>query len=177
MCATRRILRDGFSSVEEAEAVLIEPYNSMDFSSVMRYQIRSGLPGTNRNCVGYSLWFLQEFTIIRGTDGNPPARLGNGNQVAQNLYEKFIDKYPKLKKCCEPSVYSLASWSAPKPNTSTGNHTGVVVGINGDKILIAEACYSHEGGKDGFVGVYDLLSFVGENCLYINVNEYMEMMF
>lgn len=162
-------LKDGgFATKEEAEAVLIPKYKNDPLVPPLNLP----MPATgdyHHNCVAFSNWFLKEFTTI--TNGGTVA--GNGNELAHNLYSTYHSSFPELKESSTPSVYSIASWSVPKPNTPDGNHTGVVVGINQStgKILIAEAGWN----SPNFTGVheYDLNSFIGDGSYYVDVNSYL----
>lgn len=160
----------GFSSVEEAESVVIAAYNNISSSELGRaYGL--ALPGTgdyHDNCVAFSTWFINHYTEIQYT--YPP----DGRDLVRDFYNRNKSNYSDLKIDTEPSVYSIASWSVPGQFTSSGNHTGVVVGIDqaSDTILIAEAAW----GNHGFTGVHErrLSESVRSGYEYININKYLK---
>ena len=87
------------------------------------------LAGRKDNCVAFSGWFVANLTDLTGGDTSNPTS-GDGREVAQNLAAK----------------YNLESGTTPKPwsvFSSTvfhgDNHTGVVVGVEGDQIITIEA--------------------------------------
>ena len=161
----------GFSSIEDAEKVIINAYESME-SSEMGNKYDLALPHTgdyHDNCVAFSTWFINHYTNIAYS--SPP----DGNMVVDDFYARNKSEYPDLTIDKEPSVYSLASWSVPTMGTSSGNHTGIVIGIDKDnnKILIAEAGWDNPD----FTGVheYDLGEATGDTGYqYINLNKYLK---
>lgn len=161
---------DGFTSVEEAQKVVIKEYKDMS-SNKLGSSYGLLLPPSkdyHDNCVAFSTWFINTYTKI--SYSNPP----NGNELVDDFYQKNKKKYPDLKITNEPSVYSVASWSVAVPAASSGNHTGIVVGIDEEKkkILIAEAGWN----QPSFTGVheYDLEPFKGSGKKYINLNKYLK---
>lgn len=161
----------GFSSAEEAAAVVITDYKSMS-SSELGSAYGLALPDTgdyHDNCVAFSTWFINHYTNISYT--YPP----DGNMLVDDFYSKNKSKYPDMTIDKEPSVYSVASWSVPTLGTASGNHTGIVVGIDktADTILIAEAGWN----SPGFTGVhsYNLSEATGSvGYQYINLNNYLK---
>ena len=128
------------------------------------------LPSTgdyHHNCVAFSTWFINHYTEF--VYKHPP----NGNMLVDDFYGRFSSSYPDLEITDTPSVYSVASWSVSVPNSSSGNHTGIVVGIDEEKdeILIAEAGWN----LPYFTGVhkYTLSEFIGPGKQYINLNKYL----
>ena len=160
----------GFSSIEEAEAVVISAYTSTSSSDLHRlYGVI--LPDTgdyHDNCVAFSTWFINNYTEISYT--YPP----DGRRLVDDFYNRNKSKYPDMKIDSEPSVYSVASWSVPGQFTSSGNHTGIVVGINEstDTILIAEAAWNNHS----FTGVHErkLSESVKNGYKYLNLNNYLK---
>lgn len=159
----------GFDTAKEAAAVIIEEYMSMS-SSNLGSQYGLALPDTNDyhdNCVAFSTWFINHYTDI--FYDRPP----DGHMLVDDFYSRNKSKYDSLDITDTPSVYSVASWSVPVPASNSGNHTGIVVGINEeeDTILIAEAGWN----LPDFTGVheYALSEFKGEGKQYINLNKYL----
>ena len=158
---------NGFSSAKDAQFI-IDAYKKDDLS---KYSL-SMPPSSDYhdNCVAFSLWFINHFTKI----SYPGGLTGNGNQFVDRFYSRFKSKYPDLKITDTPSVYSVASWSVAVPAASSGNHTGIVIGIDedNDKILIAEAGWN----QPSFTGIheYQLSPFKGSGKKYINLNKYLK---
>lgn len=168
---------NGFSSKEEAEAVIIAAYESMS-SSDLGSSYGLVLPDTgdyHDNCVAFSTWFINHYTDI--SYKYPP----NGNLLVGDFYDKNKSKYPDLKIEDTPSVYAIASWSKSGQFTTGGNHTGVVIGINEaeDTIMIAEANWNNPDGgvirdtaRGG--GKLKLSEASGPGNQYININKYLK---
>ena len=82
--------------------------------------------GTLNNCVAFSQWFLNKYTSI----GPSWANTANGDQMVNRL------KTSKgLKTGNEPRPYAIFS-------TGTYNHTGVVMGLTNNSIVVCEASCS-----------------------------------
>ena len=158
---------NGFSSAKDAQFI-IDAYKKDDLSKYSLSMPPSG--DYHDNCVAFSLWFINHFTKI----SYPGGLTGNGNQFVDRFYSRFKSKYPDLKITDTPSVYSVASWSVAVPAASSGNHTGIVIGIDedNDKILIAEAGWD----QPSFTGIheYQLSPFKGSGKKYINLNKYLK---
>lgn len=160
----------GFSSVEEAEEVIINAYKNMSSSDLHRlYGVI--LPATgdyHDNCVAFSTWFINNYTEISYT--YPP----DGRKLVRDFYNRNKSKYPDMEIDSQPSVYAVASWSVSGQFTSSGNHTGIVVGIDeaSDTILIAEAAWNNHG----FTGVHErkLSESVRNGYEYLNLNNYLK---
>lgn len=159
----------GFNSVEEAESVIINPYNNNSLSNLSLLTPATG--DRHHNCVAFSIWFVSNYTNIEIPNGSIP---GDGRDIAQNFYNGWVGKYPELSISNEPSVYSIASWKVAGEFTRSGNHTGVVVGIDkeNDKILVAEAGWN----SPNFTGVHEhkLSLATNNNYYYVNINAYMQ---
>lgn len=156
---------NGFQSVDDAQ-IIINSYNSANLDA---YGLVTPATGDkHHNCVAFSTWFINNYTEISYTD--PP----NGNQLVDDFYNKNKDKYPDLTISDQPTVYSIASWSVAGQFTSSGNHTGVVVGIDESKdlLLIAEAGWN----IPSFTGVHErsLSGAVASGYKYININKYLK---
>jgi len=87
--------------------------------------------GALSNCVSFSAFFMNKFsdTLHRG---------GNGSDVVANLSAAGVPTGS------EPQVYSVFSWD----NGGYG-HTGVVLGIHGDTIIVGHASCSGRGTGAG----------------------------
>ena len=159
---------DGYQSKGDAQGI-IEAYKNFDLSV-----FSLAMPDTgdyHDNCVAFSLWFINYYTQI----SYDPGRTGNGNEFVNVFYSHNKSKYPDMHIDSTPSVYALASWSVPTLGTSSGNHTGIVVGIDEErgKILIAEAGWNHPN----FTGIheYNLSDATGPSGYqYINLNNYLK---
>ncbi len=160
-------LKDGgFTSEKEAEDAIIKEYSKYKGNPVSDFGVYKC--NTSRdNCVTFSLWFIKHYLGWESRSLH-----GDGWQIADNLYNKYHSKYPELTKSSTPSVYSIASWHQRMPNTNSGNHTGVVVGIDQSKntILIAEAGWCV---NNGHVETYKLSDFNGKGT-YVNVTKYIK---
>ena len=83
--------------------------------------------GTLNNCVAFSQWFLNKYTSI----GPKWANTVNGNKMVSHL------KATKgLKTGNEPRPYAIFS-------TGTYNHTGVVMGVTNNSVVVCEASCSN----------------------------------
>ena len=87
------------------------------------------------NCVSMSRWFTNEFTDA--TFGE-----GNGKDVAANLrtsagLEVGSDPQPW-------SIFGITKGITVCPDGFLCGHTGVVVGVHGDKVIIIEAAWGQE---------------------------------
>lgn len=95
---------------------------------------------TRWNCVSMSAWFVQQFTSIGYYV--PPDGWGNGKDVVNNLK---INK--GIQTGTEPRPFSI--FSVTQGVTDCGNvkcgHTGVVLGVDGDDIMVLEAAWNKTG--------------------------------
>ncbi len=96
------------------------------------------LPYGKWNCVSMSAWFVQAFTDV----GFSSRAWGNGADVAANL--KATEGW---ETGTEPRPWSI--FAVTKGVTYCGahlcGHTGVVVGVQGDKVITIEAAYGSVG--------------------------------
>ena len=169
-CATSVGLTDGgYANVADAESALITAYKDDDLSGLSLI-----MPDTldkHDNCVAFVTWFISRMTSIELPQGSIG---GNGDMIAENFYNGWSGKYPDLTISNTPSVYSVASWKVAGEFTSTGMHTGIIVGIDQarDKILVAEAGWNNHS----FTGVHEhSLSAATNNpyYYYVNINAYI----
>lgn len=94
-----------------------------------------GLPHGKKNCVSFSLFFVQRFTSVEGTWS------GHGKDLAHNLAA-----WKNLPEGNDPRPFAV--FSTTDGVTTCGNdppvicgHTGIVVAVDGDDITTIEASY------------------------------------
>jgi hypothetical protein len=87
------------------------------------------------NCVGFSTYFANKYTSFSGGIS------GDGGQTAHTLINTH-----GWKSSTEPVVYSIFSYGDKNWSGDNNSHTGVILGIHDDRIIIGQAgCGS---GKD-----------------------------
>lgn len=130
VCPTGGKVEGGLTE-SQAEA-LAAYYNS---AKVWGFETRDGLRNKKNNCTAFSMWFVDFFTEL---DAN---WLGNGGDFAYNLAKRN-----NLEQGNDPRPFAVFSSTADGVayaiNPSTGRkygHTGVVVAVNGDKVMTVEA--------------------------------------
>ena len=112
--------------LEEQAQKIADYYNSDKVSA-------EGLPYGKENCVSFSCWFVHFFTDLAPNDVCPTR--GDGLEVAGNLISDF-----HLNSSDKPLVWSV--FSNPGANVQgSSNHTGVIVGIQGEEVITIEAAY------------------------------------
>jgi hypothetical protein len=89
--------------------------------------------GGGSNCVTFSRFFMNKFTKEKGS--NP---MGNGEAVVANNTARGIPSGNT------PKPFAVFSWSK-----GTYGHTGVVLGIHGDTIIVGHASCSNPGRGPG----------------------------
>ena len=96
-----------------------------------------GYSGGGSNCVSFSEFFLNKFTNTKAPDP-----MGNGHQVVSNLAAKGV---PTGTEPRVGAIFSIADggWG----------HTGVVLGIHGDTLIVGHASCSR--GNKGMRGAGD----------------------
>jgi len=129
-------LKSGGMSFEEAEE-LMNLYNLEGDSFLDGRYGEFGGPGscgTNHamNCVSFSTYFLNKYTSFQHYP------MANGARMAKNVATQ-TDK-PLLSV---PTVYSIGSG----PGSSSDGHTLVVLGIDGDSLIVGEAGYCKYMGR------------------------------
>lgn len=177
-------LKDGgFSTVEEAEKAVMEPYRALDGqpSSVLTGQYglhKASVAERNpylENCVSFSVYFLNKYTSIR-KNGNPANGFGDGGAVAETAYNQLHDQYPELSISHEPTVYSIASCGASNYVKGTYSHTFVVLGINqsAGTMIIGEAGF--RSGWD-FIGAKEKKlnnpKYASSECTFLDISAYL----
>ncbi|MFD2024181.1 phage tail tip lysozyme [Promicromonospora aerolata] len=135
-------LTGGGMSEADAQA-LVELYNA-EGDQILRDTFNGGGPGQCNgsyieNCVSFSWYFIVKYTSYTG--GYTP---GNGVDVAGSMAGAMGKHTTKT-----PTPYSVFSHG----NTSVAGHTGIVLAIEGDRILIGEAAYCQFPGRVRWVEV------------------------
>ncbi len=130
-------LKEGGMTLEEAKAWMESYANEASKKKRGSYSFDGALVsdagcfgGTLNNCVAFSQWFLNKYTSIGPDWGNTT----NGEFMVQKL-----GSTKGLKTGSEPRPYAVFS-------TGTYNHTGVVLGVTSDSVIVGEA-----GCNVGFV--------------------------
>lgn len=111
------------------------------------------LPFKKTNCVSFSAFFVQKFTSV----GRVSRGWGNGKDVANNLAQT-----EGLPTGTEPRPYAVFSTTNGVTVCDDGyicGHTGVVVGVEGDKVITVEAAYP---STPAYVATRDLSYFVND---------------
>lgn len=116
-----------------------------------------GLPFGKKNCVSFSAFFAQRFTSI----GRASRGWGNGKDVAHNLAQ--ADGLPTGNDPRPWSIFSVTSGVTMCEDGYLCGHTGVVVGVQDDKIITVEAAYP---SSDAYVSVHDKSYFVNQKYGY-----------
>lgn len=136
-------LTDGGMSMEQAKQ-LTELYNNGDGDKVLGQQFPGGggpaKCGSSwvKNCTSFSWYFVYKYT-----SWNKGYRRGDGRLVAGNVASGLGRSVSRT-----PKAYSIFSHG----NSSASGHTGVVLAVQGDKILIGEAAYCGRSMNRGFPG-------------------------
>ena len=91
--------------------------------------------GGGANCVTFSYFFNHKFTDLPASPGD-----GNGEDIVGSLRSKGA------KTGTTPKLYATFSW-----DNDTYGHTGIVLGISGDQVIVGHAsCGSGSpGAGDG----------------------------
>lgn len=111
--------------IDEAAAQKIADYYNDDSTP-----LGSGyLNGRKDNCVAFSGWFVANLTDLTGGDTSNPTS-GDGRDVAANLASDY-----GLVNDTNPEPWSIFSSTVFHGD----NHTGLVVGVEGDELITIEA--------------------------------------
>ncbi|MFD3800978.1 phage tail tip lysozyme [Kocuria palustris] len=129
-------LKDGGVEAEEARKIT-ELYNK-EGDDVLTAEFGGGGPGKCNgsyleNCTSFSWYFITKYTTY-----DKSYAAGNGVDVASSVGSR-IGKTPTAT----PKPYSVFSNGVG----SSAGHTGVVLGVKGDRILIGEASYCQFPGR------------------------------
>ncbi|MCL2094726.1 phage tail tip lysozyme [Candidatus Saccharibacteria bacterium] len=137
-------LVSGGMSLAEAEA-LAERYNTdPEVLEFMQGRMLNPLPDCpsqdpRRNCSTFSRWFVENFTGVLHE-----GRVGDGWSVAQNIANQRGWQRGLTSEGAVPRAYSVFSYG---DGTSGNNHTGIVVGVEGNSVIIIHAGYCQFGGR------------------------------
>lgn len=151
-------LKQGGLNLDEAEA-LMATYRS-EGESVLVGAFGSGGPGDcgygkSDNCVGFSAYFMYKFTSFK------QYAAGNGIRTAAAIAE-MTDR----ETSTTPKPYSVFSMETDAPE----GHTGVILGIQGDKAVIGEAsCGSNHTGTRAFT--LPLSELTGGGYVFTDVSD------
>lgn len=145
-------LSEGGLSEEQAKRFMMNYGANKNGESVRAMKMAKGKPyescngGSLSNCVSFSAFFMNKFTNMRYQGGA-------GNKVVNNL------KAIGVPTGTEPRLYAVFSNGF---GTKAG-HTGVILGIHGNKLIVGHASCSNpgtgrgngtkEGGGAGFIKV------------------------
>lgn len=145
-------IAEGGLTEDQAKQLMMNYGENKNNDSVTAMNLGTGKPGTTckggplSNCVSFSAFFMNKFTDLKH-------RGGNGNEVVDNLAAAGA------KTGNQPRLYAVFS----NGMSTEAGHTGVVLGIQGDKLIVGHASCSspgtgrgnglQEGGGAGFVKV------------------------
>ena len=143
---------EGGLTEEQAKKLMMNYGENKNNDSIKAMNSGPGKPGTTcnggplSNCVSFSAFFINKFTDLKH-------RGGNGNKVVDNLAAAGA------KTGNQPRLYAVFSNGF---NTEAG-HTGIILGIQGSKLIVGQASCSNpgsgrgnglqEGGGAGFIKV------------------------
>lgn len=106
------------------------------------------------NCVALIYYYVNGFR-----DGKMISPLGNGREVTTTLSKHG---FPKYKKPESFAIFSTTSGETLDSNGNTYGHTGIVLGLEGNSIIIGEASYGG-GPKHTTARKIDLKKFLNDN--------------
>ncbi|MFD7668107.1 phage tail tip lysozyme [Streptomyces sp. NPDC059788] len=152
-------LRDGGMTQEEAQALVSLFNKEGDKFLDDRYGPRGG-PGScggnhAMNCVSFSTYFVNKYTTFQ----TYPA--GDGKETAYTIAEKTGKKMQST-----PVPYSVGSG----PGSTPVGHTLVVLGIQGDKVILGEAGYCAYMGR---VRVDSAARMAAEGWKFVDMSDAM----
>ncbi|MBR3248539.1 hypothetical protein IKF89_00715 [Candidatus Saccharibacteria bacterium] len=144
----------------EAQAQKIADYYNADSTP-----LGSGYyQGTKENCVAFSGWFVANLTDLTGGNTDNPTR-GDGLDTAGNLAADY-----HLETSDKPIAFSVFSNPGGTVVHGSDNHTGIVVGVEGDEVITIEAAWGGWRGKsDGLAYVWRY-SMPESGILYADLN-------
>lgn len=133
-CGTGSVIAEGGLTLEQAKAFMMRYGENVNgFSAKQSGSLWGYCGGGGSNCVTFSYFFNHTFTDL-------PAATGDGNGVA--IVNSLRGKGASGGNT--PRVFATFSWD---------NHTGIVLGIHGDQIIVGHA--SCQRGKAGIRGKGD----------------------
>ncbi|MBR3228965.1 hypothetical protein IKF67_01900 [Candidatus Saccharibacteria bacterium] len=122
---------------EEQAQKIADYYNNPSTS------IPQGYPdNTKENCTAFSGWFIANLTDLTGGNTSIKPTRGDGYLVASNLISDY-----SLQGSAGPALYSVFSNSSHVVVQGSTNHTGVIVGIEGDEVITIEAAWGGWAGQ------------------------------
>ena len=136
-CSDQTLGQGGLTE-EQAKIFMMKYGENVGNDSVNSMNAGAGRPGTGcaggalSNCVSFSAFFMNKFT-------NMKYQGGNGNDVVRNLESIGVPTGN------EPKVFAVFSNGF---HTSAG-HTGVILGIHGDTLVVGHASCSNPGSGRG----------------------------
>lgn len=131
-------ISDGGLTEDQAKKLMMNYGDNRNGDSVTAMNAGPGKPGTGcnggplSNCVSFSAFFINKFTDLRYQGGN-------GNDVVDRLAAAGATTGN------EPRLYAVFSNGF---GTSAG-HTGIILGIQGDTLIVGHASCSHPGSGRG----------------------------
>lgn len=149
--------------MDEAQAErMLDDYKSHGHADLMSYYHGSG-PGMCKgdyvpNCVSFTWWFLRFKANYTGVHTG-----GNGGEVAAGF-----GPANGLPVSNTPEVYSV--FSSYEWGGSIG-HTGIVVGSDGDRILVAEAGYCEFRGRTRWI---EKEKWQSQHWQFVPINKFMK---
>ncbi len=156
-CSALGLLEGGLDKTQAQK--LADYYNSGEIT-VADWNLPMG---TKFNCVSFVAFFVQRFTSV-GQGNRPPSGWGDGRNVANNVAQAY-----GLPTGTEPRPYAVFSTTSGvswcENHTVKCGHTGIVVGVNGNKVITVEASWG-EYAHDGKVVERDLSYFVNTKYGY-----------
>lgn len=159
MDAANVALANGGMTQAQAQA-LVDLYNQTGNAFLDARYGQYGGPGScgdnhAENCVSFSVYFLNKYTSFQQY---PP---GNGIDTARSL-----SKMSGLPLTSTPAAYSIGSG----PGSGSDGHTLVVLGVNGDQVIVGEAAYCQFMGR---VRVASAKQMAAEGWVFVNVSSIM----
>lgn len=153
------MLRDGGMTLEEAQE-LIDLYNEEGDRFLDGRYGQYGGPGScgdnhAMNCVSFSTYFLNKYTAYQQYPW------GNGIDTART-----VSKDTGKPLLTTPVAYSVASG----PGSSAAGHTMIVLGVEGDQVIIGEAGYCAFMGR---VRVTTVDALQAEGWVFVDLNDMM----
>ena len=138
-CNASTVITEGGLNLEQAKAFMKRYGENVNgFSAKQSGALWDACNGGGSNCVTFSYFFNNTFTDL-------PAGMkdGNGEAIVGTLRSKGADGGST------PKVFSTFSWSG-----GTYGHTGIVLGIQGNEIIVGHASCSNpdRGEGDGTYG-------------------------
>jgi hypothetical protein len=142
-CQTGKVttagLKDGGLTLEEAQAFMAT--YRLEGEALLVQAFGAGGPGDcgygkSDNCVGFSWYFMHKFTSVQGYAA------GNGIDTAA-----AVAGLTGRSTSDVPTAYSVFSQKTDAPE----GHTGIVLGIQGDMVVLGEAsCGSNHAGTRAY---------------------------